>query len=49
MGIKMGLGIDRTLTSFPCEIIDYSNALGIANGKVKEKNTRTFDEVMGMK
>lgn len=49
MGIKMGLGIDRTLASFPAEIMDYSSALAIANGTVKEKNARTFDEVMGMK
>lgn len=48
MGIKMGLGIDRTLASYPAEIIDYSTALAIANGTVREKNTRTFDEVLGM-
>ena len=45
----MGLGMDRTLASYPAEIIDFSNALAIVDGSAKEKNTRTFDEIMGMK
>lgn len=49
MGMKLGLGIDRTLASYPYEIIDFSSALAIAEGRVKEKYTHTFDEVMEMK
>lgn len=49
MGIKLGLGVDRTLASYPAEIIDFSSALAIVNGTMREKNTRTFDEVLGMK
>ena len=44
----MGLGVDRTLASYPSEIIDFSNAIAIVDGKAREKNTRTFDEIMGM-
>lgn len=44
----MGLGVTETLNSYPCEILDYCACLSIAEGRAKEKNAYTFDEVLGM-
>ena len=46
MGIKMGLGVNETLNSYPCEIMDSYASLLIAEGRAKEKHAYTFDEVL---
>lgn len=46
-GLKLGLGLDRTLVSDPGEIVDLVSCYAIANG-AKEKNAISFDELMEM-
>lgn len=47
-GLKLGMGVHETLISTPGEIVDLVSCFAIANG-AKEKNTLSFDEILGMR